>query len=387
MIRVLLVGATGSIGQSTLACIRALGPDSARLVGAFAGSDAEGLSAVAAEFGVRCAGLADPARIPELAASLSGVPGVRTGTLADLLEDAVGAATVVVNAATGAAGLPTSLAAVRAGKTLALANKESMVLAGPYLMQTARAAGARIVPVDSEHSAIFQCLQAGRASEVRKIILTASGGPFRTWDKKEIARATPAEALNHPVWSMGNKISIDSATMMNKALEVIEARWLFDLDPEKIEVAVHPQSVVHSMVEFVDGSIVAQMGRPDMRLPIQYALTYPERRGPGYSTFSLEDFRSLTFEAPDRDRFPALAIGERAARLGGTAGAIVNAANEVAVQQFLDGAIPFPAIAETVARVLDDSEIIASPTLNEIGAADLAAREDAASAASDVRRH
>ncbi|MEE8104032.1 MAG: 1-deoxy-D-xylulose-5-phosphate reductoisomerase [Planctomycetota bacterium] len=384
MIRVLLVGATGSIGQSTLACIRALGPDSARLVGAFAGSDAEGLSAVAAEFGVRFAGLADPARVPEVAASL---PGVRTGTLADLLEDAVGAATVVVNAVTGAAGLPTSIAAVSAGKTLALANKESMVLAGPQLMELAKEHGARILPVDSEHSAIFQCLHAGRPSEVKKLILTASGGPFRTFTAEQIAQATPEQALQHPIWKMGPKITIDSATMMNKALEVIEARWLFDVEPESIEVAVHPQSVVHSMVEFVDGSIVAQMGQPDMRLPIQYALTYPERRGPGFSTFSFDDFRSLTFEPPDRDRFPALAIGERAARLGGTAGAIVNAANEVAVQQFLDGAIPFPAIAETVARVLDDAEIIATPTLNEIDAADQAAREDAASAASDVRRH
>ena len=376
MIHVVLVGATGSIGRSTLDIVRALAPE-VRLRGVFAGSNADELLRIAREFDVRYAAIEDPAGQGRLKA---GLPGVLTGSCDELLEEAIsdGETDVVVSAATGAAGLPASLAAVRHGKTLALANKESVVMAGPILLRVAGATGARILPVDSEHSAIFQALRAGRPGETRRVILTASGGPFRSWSAERLAAATPEEALQHPTWSMGRKITIDSATMMNKALEVIEARWLFDLDPDQIEVVIHPQSVVHSMVEFIDGSIVAQMGRPDMRLPIQYALTYPERRGPGFGAFKVEDFKNLTFEAPDRERFPALDLGFRAARLGGTAGTIVNAANEVAVERFLDGRIPFLAIADTVGQVLADATIQMDPTLDDINAADRAAREDAA---------
>ncbi len=376
MIHVVLVGATGSIGRSTLDIVRALAPE-VRLLGVFAGSNVDDLARIAREFDVRYAAVEDPAGQGRLRESL---PGVLTGSCDELLEEAIGdgETDVVVSAATGAAGLPASLAAVRHGKTLALANKESVVMAGPILLRAAGATGARILPVDSEHSAIFQALRAGRPGETRRVILTASGGPFRSWSAERLAAATPEEALQHPTWSMGRKITVDSATMMNKALEVIEARWLFDLDPDQIEVVIHPQSVVHSMVEFIDGSIVAQMGRPDMRLPIQYALTYPERRGPGFGAFKVEDFKNLTFEAPDRERFPALDLGFRAARLGGTAGAIVNAANEVAVERFLDGRIPFLAIAETVGQVLADATIQMEPTLDDINAADSAAREDAA---------
>ena len=373
MIRVVLIGATGSIGRSALDVVRALAPE-IRLLGVFAGSSAKALSAVAREFKVRYAGLADEAALPDLV-----VDGARVGAGPAFLEEAIAdpETDVVLSAATGAAGLPASLAAVREGKTLALANKESMVMAGPLLLSTAARTGARILPVDSEHSAIFQALRAGRRSEVRKLILTASGGPFRTWPAERIANATKEDALKHPTWSMGQKITIDSATLMNKALELVEARWLFDVGPEQLDVVVHPQSIVHSLVEFVDGSVVAQMGRPDMRLPIQYALTYPERRGPSFTSFDVEDYRELTFPAPDPARFPALAIGERAVRLGGTAGAVVNAANEVAVGRFLAGEIPFPAIADTVERVLEEAQIQPEPDLDDIHAADRAAREDA----------
>ncbi|MCZ6573927.1 MAG: 1-deoxy-D-xylulose-5-phosphate reductoisomerase [Planctomycetota bacterium] len=375
MIQVVLVGATGSIGRSTLAVLRGLGPD-ARLLGVFAGSRAEPLARIASEWDVRYAGLASDEQLPALRTAL---PNVRTGAGAEILQEAIRDpdTDVVVSAAAGTAGLPASLEAVRQGKTLALANKESLVVLGPLLLAEARKTGARILPVDSEHSAIFQCLRAGRPGEVRRVVLTASGGPFRTWSREQMARATPADALRHPTWSMGPKITVDSATLMNKALEIVEARWLFDLRPEQIDVVVHPQSMVHSMVEFVDGSVVAQMGPPDMELPIQYALTYPERRKADRPGFRTEDFSALTFEDPDRERFPALGLGEQAARAGGTAGAVLNAANEVAVQRFLDGEIPFPAIADTVASVLEDTGLIADPTIEQIYEADRTAREDA----------
>ncbi len=375
MIQVVLVGAPGSIGRSTLEVLRRLGPE-ARLLGVFAGSQAEPLARIAAEWDVRYAGLASDEQLPALRAAL---PNVRTGAGAEILHEAIqdSDTDVVVSAAAGTAGLPASLEAVRQGKTLALANKESLVVLGPLLLAEARKSGARILPVDSEHSAIFQCLRAGRPDEVRRVVLTASGGPFRTWSREQMARATPADALRHPTWSMGPKITVDSATLMNKALEIVEARWLFDLRPEQIDVVVHPQSIVHSMVEFVDGSVVAQMGPPDMELPIQYALTYPERRKADRPGFRTEDCSALTFEDPDRERFPALGLGEQAARAGGTAGAVLNAANEVAVQRFLDGEIPFPAIVDTVASVLEDTGLIADPTIEQIYEADRTAREDA----------
>jgi 1-deoxy-D-xylulose-5-phosphate reductoisomerase len=359
MIGVVLVGATGSIGRSTLDVVRALGGE-ARLVGAFSGSNADGLGAIAREFG------------PRYCAAIGGGAG---GALEEAVADPL--TTVVVSAAAGAAGLPASLLAVRHGRRLALANKESMVMAGPLLLREAARTGAAIVPVDSEHSAIHQALRAGRREEVRKVILTASGGPFRTWPAERIAEATPEDALRHPTWSMGRKITIDSATLMNKALEIIEAHGLFGLAPEEIAVVVHPQSIVHGMVEFVDGSVVAQIGKPDMRLPIQYALSFPERKGPSFSRFDVRDFASLTFEAPDRARFPALALGEEAVRVGGTAGTVLNAANEVAVERFLAGEIPFPAIWKTAETVLRSATIVADPELDDILAADRAAREEA----------
>jgi len=353
--RLVLVGATGSIGRSTLDVVRALHPR-IRLIGAFAGRNGSALDAIAAEFQPRFHGLAG----------------------SDDLPRALDEADIVLNAASGAAGLPVSVETLRRGKTLALANKESLVAAGPLLMSMAESCGGRVLPVDSEHSAIFQALSAGRRDELSRVILTASGGPFLTWSAERIARATPKEALRHPTWSMGPKITIDSATLMNKALELIEARWLFGLQPEQIEVVVHPQSVVHSMVEFVDGSIVAQASRPDMRLPIQYALTWPERCAHAFARFDVKDFARLTFMDPDHDRFPALRLAHRALEKGGTAGAILNAANEVAVERFLKGELAFPAIVETVAAVLDDAPIQETYHMDDIHAADRAAREDAA---------
>jgi len=372
-----LVGATGSIGRSTLDVIRALEPE-IRLVGIFAGRSAVRLAAIAEAFDVRFAGVADPEALPLL--DTQGLR-CRTGAGDDFLRECIADPDVdiVVSAATGAAGLPASLAAVDAGKTLALANKESMVLAGPLLMERARATGSTILPVDSEHSAIHQALRAGRRDEVSRVILTASGGPFRTWSPALIAEASVEDALRHPTWKMGPKISIDSATMMNKALELIEARWLFDLEPDQLHAVVHPQSIVHSFVEFVDGSVLAQMGVPDMRVPIQYALTHPERRGPAFQRFSPQDYAQLTFEDPDDARFPALRLAHAAMERGGTAGAVLNAANEVAVARFLEGAIPFPAIVETVARVLEAVDVVDAPDLFAIQAADRAAREEATS--------
>jgi 1-deoxy-D-xylulose-5-phosphate reductoisomerase len=376
MVRVVLVGATGSIGRSTLDVVRALAPD-VTLHGAFAHRRVADLAAIAAELDPRWVGVADEGC---LGALRSAVHGPRTGAGRGFLEEAIAdpATDVVVSAAVGAAGLPASLLAVRHGKRLALANKESLVLAGPLLLREARRSGAQVLPVDSEHSAIFQALRAGRRPEVHRVLLTASGGPFREWPAARIARATAEDALRHPTWAMGPKITVDSATLMNKALELLEARWLFDLEPERLAVVVHPQSIVHSMVEFVDGSIVAQMGKPDMRVPIQYALTYPERRAHAFVRFDVKDFAKLTFEEPDRTRFPALDLADRAMRLGGTAGAVMNAANEVAVARFLSGEIPFPAIVDTVAAVLADAQVQPDPDLDDIEAADRAAREDAA---------
>ncbi len=373
MVAVCLVGATGSIGRSTLDVVRTLAPD-VRLQSAFCGRRGADLAAIAREFRVERAGVAGDDALRELRAQ---DPGCATGAGEEFLEEAIAAADIVVSAATGAAGLPASLLAVRHGKRLALANKESLVLAGSLLLREAERTGAEIVPVDSEHSAIFQAMRAGQPREVARIVLTASGGPFRTADAAALSRVTPEQALAHPTWTMGPRISIDSATLMNKSLEFIEAHWLFGLPPDRIEIAVHPQSIVHGMVEFVDGSIVAQLGPPDMRVPIQVALTWPERRGPAFTGFSLADFAQLTFEAPDADRFPAVRFGDRAVRLGGTAGAVLNAANEVAVDRFLRGDLPFPAIAEVAGTVLDSASLVAEPNLEDIQAADAAAREEA----------
>jgi 1-deoxy-D-xylulose-5-phosphate reductoisomerase len=281
---------------------------------------------------------------------------------------------IVVNAVVGASGLRTSLAAVKAGKFLALANKESLVAGGPLFGGLMQRHGARILPIDSEHSAIWQALMAGKANEIRRVLLTASGGPFRTFPTEGFESITPEMALSHPTWNMGRKITIDSATLANKGLEVIEAVSLFQIPAAKVEVVVHPQSIVHSMVEFCDSSVIAQMSRPDMRLPITYALFWPERVESAFGRLEFSQGLKLEFEAPDLDRFPALRLAYEVARVGGTAPAVYNAANEVAVEGFLNRRIKFTEITDTISATVDNISIVSDPNLEDILDADREAR-------------
>jgi 1-deoxy-D-xylulose-5-phosphate reductoisomerase len=287
---------------------------------------------------------------------------------------------IVLIAIVGTAGLAPALAAIRAGKDIAVASKEILVMAGEIVMSEARKQGVKVLAVDSEHSAIFQCLDGKPSSSVRQLWLTASGGPFRDkakWPKERFAEITVERALKHPSWVMGQKITIDSATLFNKGLEMIEARWLFDIGIERVKVVVHPQSVIHSMVEFVDGSIIAQLSTPDMCLPIQCALTYPDRACSDRVQTSLTKYGSLTFEEPDHERFPALELAQRAGSVGGTLPAVFNAANEVAVEAFVNHKLSFSGISETVARVMTEHRVMEHPTLEQILAADSWARGEA----------
>jgi len=375
-LRVAVLGSTGSIGTNTLDVIAAsAGRLEPWLLAAWRSVDT--LLEQARRFRPAWVAVGDPA-----AAERIGAAALPTGTrlavgaeaLADLVADP--AVDRVVSAIVGAAGLHSTWAALEAGKTVALANKETLVMAGPLAMRLAARTGGAIVPVDSEHSAILQALSCGTAGEVARIVLTASGGPFRTRSLESLATVTPAEALRHPTWSMGPKITVDSATMMNKALELVEARWLFGVSAEKLAVVVHPQSVVHSLVEFVDGSVVAQLSPPDMRLPIQYALSHPRRLpGPARRLDFTQAF-ALDFEPPDEDRFPALRLGREAAARGGTAGAVLNAANEEAVARFLAGSLRFTDVAEVCGRVLEAHPFEADPTLDEVLRLDAWAREE-----------
>jgi 1-deoxy-D-xylulose-5-phosphate reductoisomerase len=298
------------------------------------------------------------------------------------LEDA----DMVVSAIVGAAGLLPTLAAIRSGKDIALANKETLVMAGRLIMEEVNKQKVRLLPIDSEHSAIAQALEAGRKEDVARIILTASGGPFLHLDKESLGQVTPEQALHHPNWDMGRKISIDSATLMNKGLEVIEAYWLFDVALENIEVLVHPQSIVHSLVEFVDGSVVAQLGIPDMRVPISYALSYPERLPTGLSRLSLTECSNLSFLAPDTQRFPALKTAYEACRIGGCMPAVLNAANEVAVAAFLDGKLSFPQIAQVVTETMARMDYKEDTDIETILAADRMARAESAAVLQDVAK-
>jgi 1-deoxy-D-xylulose-5-phosphate reductoisomerase len=374
--RVVLLGSTGSIGGSTLEVARQL-PGRVELVGLAAHSSVRELAAQAREFGVRDVALADASKEAELRALLPEGVRVRVGDagLVELAELA-GADTVLV-AIVGTAGLHPALAAIEAGKDLAVASKEILVMAGEVVTRAAARRGVRLLPVDSEHNAIFQCLDGhrGGAAEVSRLILTASGGPFRCRPAADLEKVTVAEALKHPTWDMGRKITIDSATLFNKGLEMIEARWLFEIGMERIDVVVHPQSLVHSMVEFIDGSLLAQISRPDMGFPIQYALTWPERVKGGLEPLDFAELSRLDFEPPRRGDFPALDLARRAGTVGGTLPAVFNAANEVAVAAFLDGRLSFPGIWRLVAAVMDAHQSIDSPTLAEILAADAWARE------------
>jgi len=376
MKNVVILGSTGSIGTSALKVVDDL-PDRLRVVGLAAGSNVALLREQARRYRPRLACLRDPAAAAELEATpglpckvCSGEEGlVRLATMPE--------ADIVLLAIVGTGGLRPALAAIRAGKDLALASKEVLVMAGSIVMREARAHGVRILAVDSEHSAIFQCLDGRPIESVRKLWLTASGGPFRDrqrWPKHRFAEIRLEDALQHPSWVMGRKITIDSATLFNKGLEMIEARWLFDIPIDRVEVLIHPQSVVHSMVEFVDGSWLAQLSTPDMCLPIQYALTYPERVPSGRVQTDFVKLGALTFEAPDRERFPALDLARQAGRIGGTLPAVLNAANEVAVAAFVQGRLSFAEIPERVRRAMAAHRVIEEPTLEQILEADAWAR-------------
>jgi len=350
-----ILGSTGSVGVSTLdllARATASGAASVRVKSLVAGQNVALLAEQALQWRPELTIIADTSRHAELVERLRG-SGLETAAGADAVAEAGVGAHWVMAAIVGAAGLRPTLAAARSGAVIALANKESLVCAGPALLAAARAAGGKVVPVDSEHSAIFQVLQPDCLSRVRRLILTASGGPFRTWTKEAMSRATPSQAVAHPNWNMGAKISVDSATMMNKGLEMIEASYLFDTPESKIDVLVHPQSVVHSLVEYEDGSTLAQLGPPDMRAPIACAYAWPDRLPWPAPPLDLAAVGALTFEAPDADRFPALALARTALRRGGGAPAAFNAANEVAVAAFLDRRTGFLEIARCVAETLE----------------------------------
>jgi 1-deoxy-D-xylulose-5-phosphate reductoisomerase len=374
--RVAVLGSSGSIGTNTLDVISNL-PDRLSVAGLAVHRSLATLVDQAHRFRPKAVVVADPEAARELDEDalpkgtrlLVGEDGIRTLAI-DPDTD------VVVSAVVGAAGLAGTWAALDAGKTVALANKETLVVAGSMVMDLAKRRNAAILPVDSEHSAIFQALAGSAIDQVRRVVLTASGGPFRGMTRRQLAEVTPDEALNHPTWRMGKKVSIDSATLMNKALEVIEARWLFNLPPEKIEVIIHPESLVHSFVEFNDGSVMAQLSPPDMRLPIQYALTYPERVSGPTKRLDWTSLGTIHFEAPDRDTFPALDLGYEVARAGGTSGAVLNAANEAAVNRFLAGDLKFLDIPRVCRDVLTHHHFRANPSLEELWAADRAARNE-----------
>jgi 1-deoxy-D-xylulose-5-phosphate reductoisomerase len=377
--RVVVLGSTGSVGRSALDVIGHGGGSRLRAWGLGARSSAEALVEQARAYRPRYIALADPSAAARVDGRLAGT-GVEVLSGPDGLAEIARApeADRVLSAVVGAAGLRGTWAAVEAGKIVALANKETLVVAGPLVMDLARRRGATIVPVDSEHSAIDQCLRSGAAREVRRVILTSSGGPFRGMGRRDLAGVTPEQALRHPTWRMGPKISIDSATLMNKALEVIEARWLFGLEPDQIEVVVHPESVVHSMVEFVDGSVIAQLSPPDMRLPVQYALTYPDRVPGPCPRLDLSRASALTFEPPDRETFPCLDLGFEVMRRGGTAGAALNAANEAAVARFLGGEIGFLDIPRACRAALDHHSFDPRPSLDDLWKVDAWARQEVA---------
>jgi 1-deoxy-D-xylulose-5-phosphate reductoisomerase len=384
---VAVLGATGSIGRSTLDVI-GRHPDRFRAFALTANTQSEELFELCTLHRPRVAVLADPQGAEALRRRLAGAD-IATEVLAGEAGLVSAAARpevdVVMAAIVGAAGLAPTLAAARAGKKLLLANKEALVMAGPIFMGAVRAQGAELLPIDSEHNAIFQCLppRAAHGLEacgVRRILLTGSGGPFRTRPLADLATVTPDEACAHPTWSMGRKISVDSATMMNKALEIIEAHWLFGAPPSRIEVVVHPQSVVHSMVEYADGSVIAQLGNPDMRTPIAQALAYPERIEAGVPALDLGRLGALTFEAPDFKRFRALALAYDVLAAGGTAPAIFNAANEVAVAAFLRGELAFVRITDVIEAGLAGVAISAAATVDDVLDADRRARAAAAAA-------
>jgi 1-deoxy-D-xylulose-5-phosphate reductoisomerase len=370
-----ILGSTGSIGTNVLRVVDAF-PGRFDVVGLAGGSNVERLAEQIARYRPEVVSVATPAALEALG-RLVDLSAVRVGCGEEGMVQVAtqAAAAVVVASAVGAVGLVPTYRALEAGKDVALANKETLVMAGELMLAMSRERGGRLLPIDSEHCALHQCLDGRRPEEVRRLVLTASGGPFRTRPRESFAGITPEEALNHPTWSMGRKITIDCATLMNKGLEVIEARWLFGLPAERVEVLVHPQSVVHSMVEFVDGSVLAQLSVTDMRLPIQYALSYPERWEAAIPGLDFTRPLHLDFEVPDRDRFPCLGLAYHALAAGGSLPAVLNAANEEAVAAFLGARIPFTAIPDSIGEVLAARPATAVAALEDVLEADLWARE------------
>ena len=384
MKKVVLLGSTGSIGTSTVKVAEDL-PDRINLLALGAGNNAKLLLEQAQKHKPRAVCISDPVKARELQNALGSSTQVFSGPEGLLKLATLPEADIVLIAIVGTAGLQPALAAIRAGKDIAIASKEILVMAGETVMNEARRCGVRVLAVDSEHSAIFQCLDGKPSSAVRKLWLTASGGPFRTTPASEFAGISVERALKHPSWVMGRKITIDSATLFNKGLEMIEARWLFDVEMARVGVVVHPQSIVHSLVEFVDGSMIAQLSTPDMCLPIQYALTYPERVSSQRVQTDLAKLGNLTFEEPDKDRFPALSLARRAGEDGGTLPAVLNAANEIAVDAFVSQHISFLQITETVKVTMDSHSVVEHPSLEAILAADSWARQEAAAVTSAFR--
>ncbi len=376
MKNVVLLGSTGSIGTSTIKVAEDL-PDRIRLVGLAAGGNVELLREQTRRFQPEAISVRDPVDGDKLRETVGAISEVNQGPEGLLKLATLPSADIVLIAIVGTAGLQPALAAIRAGKDIAVASKEILVMAGETVMEEARKHDVKVLAVDSEHSAIFQCLEGREPSTVNRLWLTASGGPFRNTPADEFDSITVERALKHPSWVMGRKITIDSATLFNKGLEMIEARWLFDVPMDRVRVVVHPQSVIHSMVEFVDGSMIAQLSTPDMCLPIQYALTFPDRAPSDRVQTSLAEIGSLTFEEPDTDRFPALNLARRAGSVGGTLPAVFNAANEIAVDAFCERKITFPEITKTVNRVMDAHQVVNHPTLDQILAADTWARRNA----------
>jgi len=376
MTGIAVLGATGSVGASTLDVL-SRHPERYAMFALTAHDAADSLLDLCRRHRPRFAVLSGTAESRELARKFKDA-GSELLFGAGALERVASAPEcgVVMAAIVGAAGLPATLAAARAGKRILLANKEALVMAGPLFMRAAREGGAQVLPVDSEHNAVFQCFSEKKF--IKKIVLTASGGPFRTLPVEKLHAVTPEQACAHPNWVMGRKISVDSATMMNKGLEVIEARWLFDLEPERIEVLIHPQSIVHSMVEYTDGSVIAQLANPDMRVPIAHVLGFPERIASGAEPLDLAALKSLSFEAPDEQRFPCLRLAHAALRAGGTAPAALNAANEIAVEAFLARRLPFTAIAAVIEDTLAASRTSPAADLSAVLAADAEARRLAA---------
>ena len=373
-----LLGSTGSIGVNVLNVIRQF-PERYKVVALAAGTNVQRLAEQVCEFKPELISIFDEQKAHSLRALLPATFHDRIvhGTEGNVLVAAFTSADFTLSAIVGAAGLLPTLAAIEAGKDIGLANKETLVMAGKIVMSAVEKKGVKLLPVDSEHSAIFQVLEAGRRKDLRKIILTASGGPFRGMNQQKLQHVTREQALNHPNWSMGKKISIDSATLMNKGLEVIEAKWLFGVEGEAIEVVVHPQSIVHSLVEYNDGSVLAQLGIPDMRIPISYALSYPARLPLQLQPLNLYECGILEFLEPDYLSFPALNLAFSALESGGVLPAVLNSANEIAVKAFLESKITFPEIAETVARTMDIVHQGSEDILEDILGADDAARREA----------